>query len=989
MSENNKNETQYLPTQLQQYIHLSRYARWMDRENRRETWPETVNRYVSFFETRFPGVYPTEMLRDAILNLKTMPSMRALMTAGPALTRDHSAGYNCSFLAIDHPKAFDEALFLLACGVGLGFSVERQSIAKLPDVADEFHVTDTVIVVRDSKIGWASAYRELITLLYSGLVPKWDVSKVRPAGARLKTFGGRASGPAPLEDLFRFTIDTFRRASGRKLNSVECHDLICKVADIIVVGGVRRSALISLSNLSDDRMRIAKSGQWWESQPQRALANNSAVYTEKPNAEIFMKEWLSLIESKSGERGIFNRVSAKKKAAESGRRDISYDFGTNPSLRGGTPILTDKGIIPIESLAGQEFNVVNRLGEVAPATCWLSGKDKQLIRLTLKNGGFFDATAEHKWPVISKTGEVVKITTDKLISNDKIVVNRISSLPYGNLGTLEDGFLVGFIMGDGWIIQRGDNGKSQIGMMIGAGKEWAKDRLEQKLESLGCNAKFALRTKQDGTKPFYELNTQNESLRAWLESFGMTTKASLPTTLWSTASEEFRKGFVDGLFSTDGSVESGSPRVSLVNKEAGLAKELEQFLGFYGIVGTVQTRMTTGNFPNGKDYGKTYLSYAWRVSGDNARHFATTFNLSHPAKADRLKEYGTYELSSYTRVVSVEALDEYEDVWDISVQTDDHCFQLSHCVTGNCGEILLRSCGFCNLTEVVIRSDDTLETLLAKVEAATIMGTFQSTLTDYRYLRPIWKKNAEEERLLGVSMTGIMDHPLLSHASDEAASWLQQLKDKAIEVNAHWAARLGINQSVAITTVKPSGTVSQLVDSASGIHARYAEFYVRTVRGDKKDPLAIMMRDMGFPVEDCVMKPETTDVFSFPVKGPAGGVFRNDMNAIEQLEHYLMFKEIWCEHNPSITVYVKDHEWLSVGAWVYDHFESIGGVSFLPHTEHSYRQAPYTEATPEEYEALLSKMPNVDWSDLKKYEKQDTTTGNRELACSAGVCELI
>jgi ribonucleoside-diphosphate reductase alpha chain len=630
------NETKYLPTQLQQYIHLSRYARWIDRENRRESWPETVNRYVSFFEAKHPDTYPTELLRDAILNLKTMPSMRALMTAGPALERDNVAGFNCSFIAIDHPKAFDEALFILACGTGLGFSVERQSIAKLPDVADEFFPTDTVISVRDSKIGWASAYRELITLLYSGQVPKWDVSKVRPAGARLKTFGGRASGPKPLEDLFRFTIDTFRRAAGRKLNSVECHDMICKVADIIVVGGVRRSALISLSNLSDDRMRIAKSGQWWESQPQRALANNSAVYTEKPSAEIFMKEWLSLIESKSGERGIFNRVSAKKKAAESGRRDVSYDFGTNP-----------------------------------------------------------------------------------------------------------------------------------------------------------------------------------------------------------------------------------------------------------------------------------------------------------------------------------------------------------------CGEILLRNCGFCNLTEVVIRAEDTLETLLEKVEAATIMGTFQSTLTDYRYLRPIWKKNAEEERLLGVSMTGIMDHPLLSRASDEAASWLQALKDKAIAVNAFWAAKLGINQSVAITTVKPSGTVSQLVDSASGIHARYAEFYVRTVRGDKKDPLAIMMREQGFPVEDCVMKPDTTDVFSFPVKGPATGVFRNDMNAIEQLEHYLMYKEIWCEHNPSITVYVKDEEWLRVGAWVYDHFESIGGVSFLPHTEHSYRQAPYSEVNKEEYEALLARMPEVNWNDLKKYEKQDTTTGTRELSCSAGVCELI
>lgn len=522
------------------------------------------------------------------------------------------------------------------CGTGLGFSVERQFIAELPSVSDDFHPTDTVITVRDSKIGWATAYREMISLLYTGQIPKWDVSKVRPSGARLKTFGGRASGPKPLEDLFRFSIDTFRKAAGRKLNSVECHDLICKVADIVVVGGVRRSALISLSNLSDDRMRIAKSGQWWESNPQRALANNSASYTEKPDIELFMKEWLSLIESKSGERGIFNRVSAKKKAAESGRRDISYDFGTNP-----------------------------------------------------------------------------------------------------------------------------------------------------------------------------------------------------------------------------------------------------------------------------------------------------------------------------------------------------------------CGEILLRSCGLCNLTEVVIRAEDTLETLMAKVEAATIMGTYQSMMTNYRYVRPIWKKNAEEERLLGVSMTGIMDHPVLSRATAQAAEWLQKLKDRTIAVNAEWAAKLGINQSVAITTVKPSGTVSQLVDSASGIHPRYAKFYARTVRADKKDPLAIMMREMGFPVEDDFMKPTTGDVFYFPVKGPEAGVFRNDMTAIEQLEHYLMFKEIWCEHNPSITVYVRNDEWLEVGSWVYKHFDSIGGVSFLPHSEHSYTQPPYGEIDEKAYEELLARMPDADWADLKKFEKQDTTTSAKEYACSSGHCEIL
>lgn len=476
----------------------------------------------------------------------------------------------------------------------------------------------------------------MISLLYAGQIPQWDVSKVRPAGAKLKTFGGRASGPKPLVDLFKFSIALFKGAAGRKLNSVECHDLVCKIADIVVVGGVRRSALISLSNLSDDRMRVAKSGKWWETEPQRALANNSAAYTERPDMEIFLKEWQSLIESKSGERGIFNRVAAKKKAAESGRRNPDFDFGTNP-----------------------------------------------------------------------------------------------------------------------------------------------------------------------------------------------------------------------------------------------------------------------------------------------------------------------------------------------------------------CCEILLRSAGLCNLTEVVIRAGDTLKDLMEKVEVATIMGTFQSTLSKFRYVRSVWQKNQEEERLLGVSMTGIMDHEVLSKASPEAASLLTELRAHAVKVNAEWAAKLGINQSVAITTVKPSGTVSQLVDSASGIHPRYSEHYIRTVRADKKDPLAQFMRAEGFPVEDCVLKGETTDVFSFPVEGPKHAVFRNDMTAVEQLDHYLMFATNWCEHNPSITVYVRDHEWLAVGDWVYRNFDKVCGVSFLPFSDHTYQQAPYQECTKAEYDALKSKLPEFDWAGLQAFETEDHTENTQTLACTAGVCEII
>jgi ribonucleoside-triphosphate reductase len=624
-----------LGTQLQQYIHLSRYARYNDAQERRETWEETVDRYVNFFGEKFGFAnYPHENISHAILNLDVMPSMRALMTAGEALDRDHVAGYNCSYLPIDHVRAFDEIMYILMCGTGVGFSVERQYGAKLPEIDDKLYKTDSTIVVADSKIGWASGLRELVGLLYNGKVPRWDLSRVRPAGARLKTFGGRASGPEPLDDLFRFTVDLFARAAGRKLSSLEVHDLVCKIADVVVVGGVRRSALISLSNLTDERMQRAKSGQWWEQHGQRALANNSVAYTEHPDIGIFMREWQELYDSKSGERGIFNRVSAKLQAESTGRRDINHEFGTNP-----------------------------------------------------------------------------------------------------------------------------------------------------------------------------------------------------------------------------------------------------------------------------------------------------------------------------------------------------------------CGEIILRPNGFCNLSEVVVRSSDSFEHLKRKVELATIIGTFQSTLTDFRYLRPVWRRNAEEERLLGVSLTGIQDHCVLSGTGGiNLKEWLQELKQHAIETNATWAARLGIAPSAAITTVKPSGTVSQLVDSASGIHPRYSHYYLRTVRADKKDPLAVFMREKGFPVEDDVTKPNATDVFTFPVKSPEGSVMRNDMSAIDQLDHYLIYKRHWCEHNPSITVYVREEEWLDVGAWVYRNLNDIGGVSFLPHSDHVYRQAPYQEIERATYEEWMAKMPVVDWTQLR--ENTDQTTSSQELACLGGVCEI-
>jgi len=627
----------YLPTDYQAFIHKSRYARWLDKEGRRESWSETVSRYMENIIKPVAGddSYIKD-IEEAILSLEVMPSMRSLMTAGPAASRDNVSMYNCSYLAVDDQKAFDEAMFILLCGTGVGFSVERQYVQKLPDIPELFE-SETNIVVRDSKEGWAKALRQVIALLYSGEIPTWDVSRIRPAGARLKTFGGRASGPAPLVDLFNFVIRTFKDAQNRRLSSIECHDIMCKIGEVVVVGGVRRSAMISLSNLSDDRMRHAKSGAWWENNPQRALANNSVSYSEKPDAVSFMREWQALVESGSGERGIFNREAAKKQAAKNGRRDPNYEFGTNP-----------------------------------------------------------------------------------------------------------------------------------------------------------------------------------------------------------------------------------------------------------------------------------------------------------------------------------------------------------------CSEIILRSGQVCNLTECVVRETDTIETLERKVRIATILGTVQSTYTKFPYLRKMWQKNTEEERLLGVSLTGIMDNPLLTTKNVALDKTLEHLKAIAVATNAEWAERLGIPASTAISCVKPSGTVSQLVNSSSGIHSRHSPYYIRTVRGDNKDPLTQFMIDQGIPNEPDVMKPDQTTVFSFPQMAPEGAVCTKDTTAIEQLEMWLAYQRSWCEHKPSVTINVKSDEWFEVGAFVYKHFDEMSGVSFLPFNEHTYQQAPYQECEKSDYKELLSIMPEkIDWEDLANYEKEDNTSGSQTLACSGDSCEIV
>jgi len=642
-----------LPSDYQNFIALSRYARWLPEKKRRETWKETVARYFDFMEVHLKENTNQELvpktrkiLEDAVLNLDVMPSMRALMTAGPALAKNHIAGYNCAYLSVDHPKAFDECLFILMHGTGVGFSVERQQINKLPEVPEELVDVEDVIVVQDSKEGWQSAFRKLITYLYDGEMPKWDFSKVRPKGSRLSTFGGRASGPEPLLDLFNFATNLFKDAVGRKLTSYECHRMMCKIAEVVVVGGVRRSALISLSNLTDERMRNAKSGQWWSDTPEMALSNNSVCYTEKPDIGIFMKEWTSLYESKSGERGIFNREAAIKQVESIGRRDTDHLFGCNP-----------------------------------------------------------------------------------------------------------------------------------------------------------------------------------------------------------------------------------------------------------------------------------------------------------------------------------------------------------------CSEIILRDGQFCNLTEVVVRAEDKQKDILRKVRLASILGTFQASLTNIKRLRPKWVHNTEEEEaLLSVSLTGIMDNEFMNGGSTDRGyygkkslpDFLTELKKETVKTNEHWAELLGIQQSTATTAIKPSGTVSQLVDSASGIHTRHSDYYIRRVRADAKDPIAQLMEDQGIPAEPDVMKPNSVKVFSFPMKAPKGAVTRNERNAIEQLELWLMYQRYYCEHKPSVTISVREHEWMDVGAWVYKHFDEVSGVSFLPHSDHSYQQAPYEECDKKTHDELAWKMPKeVNWDLISEYELTDQTVSTKTLACTGSVCELV
>lgn len=1344
----------------QQVIHQTRYARWNEEAKRRETWDETTQRYVDYFDKFLQDTRDYTLsdkikasVHKALYGMDIMPSMRTFMTAGKALDSAPVSAYNCAYLVVDSVRSFSEHMYVLMCGTGSGFSVEKRFVDKLPEVPSELHPTDTVIVVADSRKGWCVALNQLMNLLYAGSIPKWDVSKVRPEGARLKTFGGYSSGPGVLEELFRHIIKTFEGAKGRKMRPIEVFSIMTYIAQIVVVGGVRRSATICLFDKDDAEMRVAKSGQWWVNNGHFAMANISAVFEGRPRSTEFMDVWKTLVASGSGEPGVLNRKALWDDAESIGRETREPNgariaLGVNPSLRSGTRVLTAEGVYPIESLAGKDILVPNLDGAMSPAKCFLSGKDKPLWEITLKNGQVFYATAEHEWPVYdTKSNTVHKRRTPQLSFGDGLLPTVHTQLPFGTEGDYEDGFVIGWNLGDGWITER--DGGIQIGFIVSEGDGDApKNRIEKYLSTrCGWNGSFEGKS---------EINVNNQSLRDIFEKFGVGHKSKgLPSSVWTTASESFRKGIIDGLFSSDGSADERG--IGLFSSHSALVKDVQELLGLYGINTSITHRtLSDVEFPNGKTYDRTYESYALRTrSKDMVQRFGSLFSLTHAGKQKRLIERATGESRNYRDlryVESVRETDLQEDVWDITVYDNTHCFHLCGVVTGNCSEISLRPNEFCNLTGASIRPEDTLETLLEKVKLATILGTWQACIDDFDYLRKVWTDNVEDERLLGVCLAGIMDHPVLSKQTDESAEWYQKLRDVAWETNKTWAKRLKINTSASVTAIKPAGNcrpwyslvttddgifsmedfaythatgvvtprgsvvgfndngdenllrvktrygfeldctanhrwltqrgmveardlltsdeiiveigkytktahaslrslpaealrtrykqiepvslpsemstdlawllgylwgdgamsingyrirfmdqnrdhlrkasgiiknifgldsnVSECTDRdaailevgnkllwhwlmvneiikyahsdreslemmplavrrssrediiafiagmfdadghshtnstgqtraifsnskdgfsasfqhialsvglvfgrslsthgenfqnkkhiymcalspksedsalelflehsikmsksgfkrrrdqksptfavnsveaigyapvfdvttdtgeylsgafvshnsgelhnvASGIHPRYAPYYIRTIRQSAGDPMTQFLKDNGIPWEVSKQNPRDI-VFSFPIKSPEGAVCAQDLSAIEQLDHWMHVKTNYTTHTVSCTVYVRDHEWMEVGAWVYANFDKVTGISFLPYDDHTYQQAPYQPITHDEYVTLEESFPKtIDWGLLAHYEGgTDTTTVSQDYACVSGACAL-
>ena len=946
----------------QEFIYKRTYARWLDDKGRRENWNETVERYADYFRKRVPE----ELLEDfmeainSVYTLDVMPSMRALWTAGVPLELENVSGYNCAYTVVESPRDLAEILYILMCGTGVGFSTERQYINRLPEVPQLLlKSSHPPIVIEDSRRGWAEGYLKFLeSLYYDGIIPQVDYSKIRPKGAKLKTFGGRASGPEPLKQLFDFTEKVFIEAAGRKLNSLEVYDIVCMIASCVVAGGVRRSATLNLSNLSDSRMRRAKEGQFWLENPQRALSNNSVAYTEKPDIGIFMEEWMALMKSGTGERGIVNREALKKSARRVGR-DPEHDFGVNPCFTGDMRLLTHEGYRTFEELEGKAPFLVNYNGNISKGAVWCSG-EKETIEVKLHDKTTFRCTPDHVFMLEDGSECEAKDLKGKKLK------------PFLNQGPYLPEFVrYGFIQGDGCLGRLASD--KHLGLEVNIGEN------DDDIKTL-----FGIK-EMEGRE--YYLQGYNETLRELGFSSETLPERLLPSTIneWSLWEQ---RSFLRGLYSANGSVLSNG-RITLKSTCRPMLEQVGGLLNKLGIEWYITTNKSKPvEFSNGayvcrESYDLNIQKFQSRVL------FHNLINFEHRYKQEKL--YETI-IKTNPAVRSVKPTGKVEKVYDFH-EPETHWGIVEGYVVHNCGEIILRPRQFCNLTEVVVRPWDTYGTLAKKVVHAVILGILQSTLTEFNFLSDEWKRNVSEERLLGVSLTGLKDHPILSRATDEASRWLENMRWRARAVAEYWANALGINVPKAVTTVKPSGTVSQLVDSSSGMHPRHARHYIRRVRVATTDPLASFLMSEGVPWKPEVGQTEddmTTVVFEFPIKAPEGGVFRGEETALEQLEYWKMLKERWTDHNPSQTIYVKEDEWLAVGAWVYENFDIIGGLSFLPYDGGVYQLAPYEEITEEQYEKLLEAMPSkIDWEALAKYEKGDNTQGAREFACVGDRCEIL
>jgi len=971
------------------FIAKSRYARWLEEENRRETWSETVNRYIDFMadhmDKNYPGAISNDFWTEAadmILQHKVMPSMRALMTAGPALERSNVAGYNCSFMPVDSLRSFDEALYILMNGTGLGFSVETKYVCQLPVMPNAFRQVKDVVVVGDSKEGWAKAYRQLINHLVNGQIPVIDPTQLRPAGARLKTFGGRSSGPQPLIDLFDFTIKIFVQAAGRQLTDIEVHDIMCKIGDVVVVGGVRRSALISMSDLDSFDMAKAKSGAWWEDYGHRRLANNSATYYAKPSIGEFLREWTSLYESKSGERGIVNMADLKSNK-NAPRRDTSKIAGLNPCLTGETWVITEDGPRQISDILNVETKLMLN-GKLNDSTGFFKTGTKQVFRINTRFGHTVRATQDHRF----MTTDGWKSLSD-ILPGDSLVLSNNNGATWGGPGTENQGYVLGLLVGDGCV-----SGSRALIDVWENGLD-----IKHKVESVVDDAEFKLQT-QVGEEKKWRLSSR--TVTEWARQFGLLDNKRVTKEIES-ASSDFYHGFLRGYFDADGSVQGDRIKgrsVRLTSISLDNLGGVQRMLGRLGILGKIYARRDAGvkMLPDSNREMSPYYCQALSeviISRESIGVFANKIGFVDSAKAKKLADMlsGTrsmYKSKFEAEVLSIEP-EGIEDVYD-AIVPDVNAFDANGIYTHNCGEIKLRPYQFCNLTEVIIEEDDDITSLSNKVNVASILGTIQSSFTNFRYLRKIWKDNCEEERLLGVSLTGQFGNKLMSgrEGTDELAKALNIMRLTAITANMVIADAMGINCSAAITTVKPSGTVSQLTATSSGMHPWHNDYYIRSVRQDNKDPLTEFMKFQGVPNEPDVMNPEGTTVFYFPQKAPEGAVTRLQLSAIDHLEFWKTYKLNWTEHNPSVTINVRENEWIEVANWVYKNWEHVGGISFLPYSEHTYQQAPYQDTDESGYNQFQADMPKeIDWNMLSLFEAEDNTTGSQTLACTSSACEIV